>query len=286
MAIINKIRNIAPNLSAGRISLTTGDPAGVTSVTAGTTLYYGPYLGNSISLYRNGAWETVSFAEVSLAVPSVATTMHDLFGYLSNGTLALEALAWTNDSTRATALVRQNGVYCKSGDLSRRYLGSFRTVASGQTNDSPDSRLVYNYRNKLQRLLRKAFDASSWTYASNGVWRSANASTANRIDFVVGVPSDIVYLRNLMSQRLGTANVGHIGIALNATTGSDACNCSGTGSATSVNSWRIAVYNQTPPAGYNYLQATEVLSGSSGTVTFAPVVATLNVGDMQGFIYN
>ncbi len=44
----------------------------------------------------------------------------------SSGTPTLEALVWTNDTTRATALVRQDGVWSKTGALTRRYLGTVR----------------------------------------------------------------------------------------------------------------------------------------------------------------
>lgn len=289
MSLINVLNNPSPILSCGRLTLTSGDPFGYTSVTAGTTIYFAPYQGNGLSLYRGGAWENIIFPETQLAVPSVATTMYDVFGVLSGSGLALEALAWSNDSTRATGITRVNGVMVKSGDATRRYLGSFRTIASGQTNDSPSSRCVWNYLNRFQRRIQKSYNATTWTYTTAATWRSANNSTTNRVEFVIGVACEIVYLRSMMSAQPNVAltTFPHIGIALNATNTNDAVNSSGFANANTIQLWRQAIYSGVPPVGFNYLQSTEVLSGTnSQTNTFSPTVDTNNVGDMQGFMVN
>ena len=73
---------------------------------------------------------------ISIAVPSTTSTVYDVFVYDSSGTSTLELTAWTNLTTRATALAYQNGVLCKTEGalVTRRYLGSFRTTGvSGQT---------------------------------------------------------------------------------------------------------------------------------------------------------
>jgi hypothetical protein len=110
-----------------------------------------------------------------------------VFVYANAGTPTLEATAWTNDTTRATALVAQNGVLVKSGATTRRYIGSFRTTTvSGQTEDSYAKRLVWNYYHRVPRGLR-VFDATdSWTYTT-AAWRQANGSTTNQVAVVVGV---------------------------------------------------------------------------------------------------
>lgn len=286
--IINALNRPMPIMSSGRLSLTSGDPFGNTSVTAGTTIYFIPYQGNGLSLYRGGAWENILFPETQLAVPSVATTMHDVFGYLSGSTLGLEALAWSSDSARATSITRVNGIMVKSTDYTRRYLGSFRTIASGQTNDSPSSRCLWNYLNRFQRRIQKGFNATSWTYGTASTWRSANNSTTNRIEFVIGVAAELVYLRSMLSAQAASGNstYGHVGIALNATNTNHAVNSTSNASSNTVYTWRQAIYNGVPPIGFNYLQATEVLNGTNQNVTYAATLDTNNVGDLQGFIVN
>ena len=139
------------NIVNGRITLSTGVPVTTSDVTAATTIYFTPYQGNNISLYDGSAiWNVISFTELSIAVPATTATMYDVFCYNNSGAATLEVLAWTNDTTRATALVLQNGVYVKSGATTRRYLGSFRTTGvSGQTEDSVANRFVWNYYNRV-----------------------------------------------------------------------------------------------------------------------------------------
>lgn len=172
----------------GRLTLTTGLPVTSSDVTAATTLYYTPAGScNTISLYDGTAWEEYAFAELSIAVPATTNQMYDVFAYDNAGVVALELTAWTNDSTRATNIVLQNGVYAKTGVLTRRYLGSFRTTAvSGQTEDSFAKRFVWNYYNRVPRAMRVLEATDSWQYTTS-TWRQARASTANQVAFVIGV---------------------------------------------------------------------------------------------------
>jgi hypothetical protein len=62
--------------------------------------------------------------------------VYDVFLYDSGGTPTLEILAWTGNTTRATALTTQDGVLVKSGDASRRSLGTVRPTAPNCTSAS------------------------------------------------------------------------------------------------------------------------------------------------------
>ncbi len=171
----------------GRLTLTTGLPVTVADVTAATTVFYTPAGScNTIDFYDGTQWKRYAFAEVSIAVPATTNTMYDVFAYDNAGVVTLELTAWTNDTTRATALVLQNGVYVKTGALTRRYLGSFRTTGvSGQTEDSFAKRLVWNYYNRAERELRVVEATNSWTY--DGVYRQANGVATNQLAVVIGV---------------------------------------------------------------------------------------------------
>lgn len=185
---------IRPRAPCGRLSLTTGVPVTVNDVTAATTLYYAPYGGCSAVSVFDGAssWYQMDFPQVSIAVPTTTNTMYDVFGYDNGGAFALELTAWTNDTTRATALTTQNGVYVKTGATTRLYLGTFRTTAvSGQTEDSYAKRWVWNYYNRVLRPCRVLEPTNSWTYTT-ATWRQANANTANQVDVVVGVAEDAI----------------------------------------------------------------------------------------------
>src|SRR5207302_2321560 len=162
-------------------------PVTTADVTAATTLYYTPVSGcNQITLWNGSTLVTDTLTEASLAVPATTSTLYDVFAVDTSGTVSLEALAWTNDTTRATAVTLQNGFLAKSGVPTRRYVGSFRTTAvSGQTEDSVAKRYVWNYYHRVRRVLRRLETTSTWTYTT-ATFQQANASTANQVDAVIG----------------------------------------------------------------------------------------------------
>src|SRR5688572_4720973 len=140
-------------LCCGRMTLTTGLPVTTADVTGASTVYFTPFRGNLIAVHDGDHWQVLSFAELSLALGSdAANTNYDLFAYYSSGAVALERVAWTNATTRATALTTLDGVPVKSSDTTRRYLGTYRTTATvGQTEDSVGKRFVWNYYHRVRR---------------------------------------------------------------------------------------------------------------------------------------
>jgi hypothetical protein len=182
----------ALNLCEFRLTLTTGVPVTTGDVTGAETLYMSPYKGNRIALYDGTNWVMRTTAEISIDVPD-ATNMYDVFAYDNAGTVTLELTAWTNETTRATALTTQNGVLVKTGALTRRYLGSFysTTAGNGQIEDSFANRYLWNYYNRVRRPMRVLEATDSWNYSTATI-RQANGSTANQLNFCVGVSEDIV----------------------------------------------------------------------------------------------
>lgn len=173
-----------------RLTLTTGVPVTTADVLAATTLFCTPTgRGNRIALYDSGGVTTiVTSAQVSIAIPATTSQVYDVFGFNNAGVFTLELLAWTNDTTRATALVLSTtGTYTKSGDLTRRYLGSIRTTTvSGQCEDSFAKRYVWNYSNRVPRIGKVLEATASWAYSLT-TWRQARAQPTNQLDFVIGV---------------------------------------------------------------------------------------------------
>jgi hypothetical protein len=184
LAAVNAVSNGVCN---GRITLTSNTPIPSADVTAATTVYWSPYQGNRIALYDGAQWSVYSFSQLSLALGvDAADTNYDLFAYINSGAVAIERLAWTNATTRATGLTLQDGVLVKSGAATRRYLGTYRTTsAAGQCEDSVTKRFVWNYYNRTLRTLLKSEGTNSWTYTTAN-YQQANASTANQVALVVG----------------------------------------------------------------------------------------------------
>lgn len=214
-----------------RLTLTTGLPVTSADVLAATTVFCTPYRGNRISLYNASGVATVyTSAEFSIAVPATTSQMYDVFCFLSGATPTLELLAWTNDTTRATALVlTTTGAYTKSGDLTRRYLGSFRTTTvSGQTEDSAAKRYLWNYYNRVRRPLLRVESTATWTYTT-ATFRQANATTANQVEVVIGVAEAIIDLLLLAQANTGTALVGFsVGFGEDSTSALSASSVGGT----------------------------------------------------------
>lgn len=208
-----------PSVNDFRLTLTTAVPVTTADVLAATTLYCSPLKGNRIGLYDGSMWNLRTSAEFSIAVPATTGQLYDVFCFDNAGVPTLELLAWTNDTTRATALVRQDGVLSKTGAVTRRYLGSMRTTAvSGQTEDSAVKRYLWNYANRVDRALEKFEATGSWTYNTNTV-RQANAAAANQVEVVIGVSEEPIILEVLATVTQATStNNAAVGVGLDSTT--------------------------------------------------------------------
>jgi hypothetical protein len=175
-----------------RLTLTSGTPVTTGDVTGATTIYACPYKGNSIALYDGTNWNLRTSAEFSLALGTItAARPYDVFCYDNAGVPTLEFTAWTNATTRATALTYQDGVLVKTGATTRRYLGTFYTTSTTTTEDSFTKRFLWNYYNRIKRSLLKRDATASWTYTT-ATPRYANNNAANIVDMVIGVSEDSV----------------------------------------------------------------------------------------------
>ena len=178
-----------------RIYLTTATPVTTTDVTDAGTLYAGPYRTGYISLYVGSLWTIVPTTEVSLtlstaldagASPIAASKNYDVFAYSNSGTVTIElSVAWTSDTARSDALAQQDGVWVKSTDHSRRWVGTLRGSASGFTTDSLAKRYVWNTYNQVARPMAVVETTASWAYSTATI-RQANGSAANQLDYVSG----------------------------------------------------------------------------------------------------
>lgn len=264
------VQSYIPQACQGRLTLTSGNPVTTTDVTAATTVYFTPYKGNVIGLYNGTSWQLVTFTEKSLSISGfAASTPFDVWGRLSSGALAIDSTAWSSDTSRATALTTQDGVYVKSGDTTRRYLGTFRTTTVvGQTEDSFAKRYCWNYYHRVQRPMRVTDSTASWTYTT-ATFRQANNNTANQLDFVIGV-AEVAVDATVLAQAANT-NTGVnmiIGIGLNGIT--LAANTQGQFGQSAVANSNVPMTSRLrvfPAAGRNYMPWLEQ-SVATGTTTW------------------
>ena len=263
------------NLVDGRLTLTSGTAVTTADVTGATSIYFALYGGNRVALFDGSKWKVYSFAELTLALGTLTSDLpYDVFLYDNAGTLTLELLAWTNATTRATALTAQNGVLAKTGALTRRYLGTFYTTSTTATEDSFAKRFVWNYYNQKQRVMRVLETTDSWTYATEA-WQQARASTANQLDFVIGVAEVPIHVYVLATGHADTVgDSSGVAIGLDSTTAKAAGSVAGYGTAlvagASAYHHHMAMLNTFPAVGRHYAvwlewsQATGTWFGDNG----------------------
>lgn len=244
-----------------RLTLTSGSPVTVANVTGATTLYCSPYKGRRIGLYDGTNWVLRSSAEFSLALGTLTASLpYDVFCYDNAGTPTLEFTAWTNATTRATALAYQDGVLVKSGAVTRRYLGTFYTANTTTTEDSLSKRYLYNYYNRVIRNTMTQFTADRTSAGATYV----EANSEIRAQLVVGVAEDPSFASLSGSADFvpDTTPVGQVGIAFDSTSAVEA-GLEATASAQGFDLIAISGYKSAPLAvGFHYIT---VLGRSTGT---------------------
>jgi len=135
---------------------------------------------------------------------------YDVWGYLSGGTLALEILAWTNLTTRATALAKQDGVLVKTGDATRKYLGTILCFWAGYCEDCSQANTTYgnathfvwNMYNRVPRSLSMV-NVTGHTYNSTSP-RKFNNNDYVQIEIIAGLPTTIQLM--IVGRGKGTSN--------------------------------------------------------------------------------
>lgn len=256
-------------LCEGRLTLESGVPVSSSDQTAKTSIYFTPYKGNRVALYDGSAWDVYAFTEKTLALGTLTSGLpYDVFLYASGGVLTLEALAWTNGTTRATALTTQDGVLVKTGATTRRYLGTFYTTSATTTEDSVTKRFLWNYYNRVRRPVRRLESTATWAYTT-ATFRQANASASNQVEMVVGVAEVGVDLTTT-----ATANNSTGGINFSVSIGEDSTSTAATGvtmslaaPAAAVNGSVSAQLRKQPAVGYHYYAWLEY-SVATGTTTW------------------
>lgn len=257
-------------IPGGRLTLTSGAPVTTTDQTAKTTIYYTPYIHDTIPLWDGARWVPVTFSETSEALGTLTSGLpYDVFGFLSSGVLDLEKLAWTNDTTRATAVTLQDGRYCKSGDKTRLLLGTFYTTSTTATADSELTRYVSNVYNRVsKRVVSSITSALSHTYTTAS-WREWNNGTSvTRPQWVLAIAADIAVFGFVANLSAGGAQInGYLNLQVDGVDGT--ARLSGTNFLDYGQNVVVAASlpSQQAAAGKHYVALLEY--GNSGTTYFS-----------------
>ena len=251
-----------------RLTLTSGLAVTTADVSAAGTVYMALYDGNQIALYTGARWTVVTSAQLSIAVSSTAGRPFDIFCDYNGGTPALRITDWTTAPARATALTTQDGVLVQTGNLDWRYLGTARTISANQVSDSAAFRHLWNYYHRKERSMLVVDTTNTWTYTTATI-RQANGSTANQLDYVIGVAEDMIIARVASAaQNTGQVTVA-VGVGLDTTSGNSVGFIASrtTNPASNVNVTVSTDYQAMASIGRHYLVWTEY-SVASGTTTW------------------
>ena len=275
----------------GRLTLETAVPVSTSDQSGKTTVYYTPYKHNGVQLYDGSGWISYTFTELSQATTdntkspaAVANSSnYDIFVWNDSGTLrATRGPAWTSGTGRGTGATTTelemfegryvNKIAITNGPAARRglYVGTIRSNASAQINDTLALRHVWNNYNRVFRPMRVLEGTNTWTY-NTAAWRYANNSAANRLDFLLGLSEDevkAVAVANA-SNSAGATNV-FTAIGLDSSTAPTTGNmfASDTSSAAGVLVAGTAVWNGFPGIGSHFLAWLENGNGVGGTQTW------------------
>lgn len=255
----------------GRLTLTTALPITTADVTGAGTIYFTPYKGNRLAVYNGTVWKLYSFSELSLALTATSGSNYDVFVYDNAGTLTLETTVWTNDTTRATAVVLQDGVYVKSGATTRRYLGTFRASGTNTTEDSAAKRFVWNMYNRTKRFMKATESTNTWAYSSATLRETNNGSTpgVSRVDYVVGLSEDLVEAHAFgLAATNSDPNAFVAGVGIDSSTVNSAQIFFGVMQVVNLTGPTNGFYSGYPGIGYHSIRWLES-SFSSGTTTWA-----------------
>ncbi len=284
-----------PMAAGGRLTLVTGTPVMATTQSAKTTIYWTPYLHNLVPIYDGTVVRAYTFAELSIVLGTnwAANTNFDVFLGNDAGTFRLCSVAWTNDTTRATALnLAQNGFYSNNAAFTARYnntttftcpiyqgtyLGTFRTNGSTGTIDFiyggsasggvAGSFGVWNMYNRINLSTMVVDSGTSYTYAGSGVFRQSRASAGNQVSWVAGLAEDGVSIQYQNAINNGSGATGAIAIGYDTTT-----TYTGSFPPSSQTGIVLALVAFTAPGaalGYHYVAALDYSTG--GTTTFENV---------------
>jgi hypothetical protein len=223
---------------SGRLSLESNVPVTTTNQVGLSTVYFVPYQGSKIALYNGTTWSVYEMpSQLSITLTGLTSgSNYDVFVLYNSATSPYFFLElsdpWTNATTRADALVLQDGVWVKSADHTQRFLGTFQATSATTAEDSAVNRLLWNFYNRHPRYVAVVSSVSTWAGGAAGsTWRAADNNTANSVKFLVGDADAIVFLRTVgLSLDPGLAMTS-IGIDSATATSSLAFGVNGVGSA-------------------------------------------------------
>lgn len=274
-AVKTAITPVDPRTNDFRLSGVTATPVMTADSTTLSTIFLSQFKGNRIALYDGANWNLLTPAsEQSLAVSGRTTDLpFDIFCFNSAGTPTLEFLDWTNATTRATGLTRVDGVWTKTGDSTRRYLGSCRARSAttfhfqqGGT-DVPCKYDLFNADNRVAHRFTLKDGSTSHTYTT-ATWRQWQASTNYQVDIMVGLQEESFEAEAQASSRNSTISIPRqVGIGFDTTTAFTGTTAATANTVASIEACQVAKVANQPTIGRHFYALVQI-STATGTCTW------------------
>lgn len=291
----------------GRLTLSTTEVVMTTSYSAVSSIYYYPYVGSLIPYFDGSAlWNQYDMGNAALATfvldsNSGHTGYHQsgkifdlFFDYNAGSGRLVSSPAWSSNSARADAIVRQNGIWVNNAAITCRfgtgsgdttsfaaktltYLGSFYCTANGQTGfiygstaagGSASIFALWNCYNRVYTV-GGTFDSTdnfSSSDSSNVPW---NNSTNMANYFLQGIKENCINVMGSGFCVQASTQYGWVGIALNSTSTTWTASTIRNPSTTAINNnpgiWSFGM--GMPDLGWNYTQLLMFVAGTT-PITF------------------
>lgn len=205
----------------GYLTPLSGTPI-LTSDTTNGTVFYTPYLGNTVPVYNGTSFAAVVFSELALTLSAsnTASTIYDVFVFNNSGVLTLvTGPAWTSSAAGSSArgggagttqISRLNGIWVNTVQMSGKNGATTYTVPASQGTylgsiliDTTPAQLtcfrsygqnrtwsVWNAYNRVPTYLKAGDSTASWTVGATA-FRNANNSAANKLTVFCGLAEEI-----------------------------------------------------------------------------------------------
>lgn len=289
----------------GYLTPTSGTPVIITEVSAGTALYYTPFVGNLVPIYNGTSMIPTTFAELTLtlAAQHLASQIYDVFVFSNSGVVTLATgPAWATPTAGAgargtgastTELTRLAGYWVNAVQITGRNGASTYTIAANHATylgsifmDGTNGQLtchrawgasrkwgIWNAYNRQPLYLKAGDSTASWTYNSATV-RAANGASTNSLTVFTGLAEEWFDLRNHMNAEtaVATANTHEFrcGIGWNSTTAFSGragfVKLNTTADASIIAGNSVGSFIQVPALGINVVTALEAASTEALTI--------------------
>lgn len=238
----------------GYLTPTSATPIILATVSAATSVYYTPFVGNLVPIYNGSRMIPTEFSELTLALVSqhALSTLYDVFVFNNGGVPTLvTGPAWSSSTLGScsrgsgagtTQLTRLNGYWVNAVSMTGRngsttytigaslatYVGSlFIDGTAGQVTchrGFGQSRKwgIWNAYNRQPIYLRAGDTTANWTYQTNTI-RAANGSSNNSLTTFQGLAEEIYDFECVQKVAAGPVSSdatvsGNNGIGFNSTT--------------------------------------------------------------------